>query len=226
MTHYRYAISLCSLLLFLCCATAAEAKKKPESKKTVKKESTKAENVKPRTFAEVKENWDKYEKNLLKTAGFQGLIQYEKDVIEKMLKFIQPINQTLNKVNEKSNNATQQALALVNQQFLSLKIMENEYKRAENIRKILAKVQESGSVDLIVEIRNLPQLSTQIYNLEVELANTLRRYNFISGKIFRQSSELTKLKKKAALAAGDMEKLDELKEKYPDIYKKLNSKEK
>lgn len=170
-----------------------------------------------RSFEDLRNNWKTYESNLLNASKVEGIIKYEKQVIDKMLEYVKPINKMLAAVDVKDEASKEKAKAIVGSRIMNLKIMEDEFRRAESIRKLLMNIKEAGDKDMAVEIRDLPALSTQIYELQINLNGAMDSFRAKSGKLERQSNRLLKLKK-------DAEELKLLKKKLPDVVKKSEKK--
>ena len=172
-------------------------------------------------FVDRREKWKTYEENLRKNDKTDGLISYEKEIIGRMLQVIEPINKSLANVDVSKDDTMDEGLGVMDANIVILSIYEDELKRAGQIRNILVRVQESKSADLNLEIRDLPALSTQIYEMQIKLSNALQQFRNKAEQLSRRSDEIIALKKKADEGEALNAKMEKLKKEHPDIYKSL-----
>lgn len=172
-------------------------------------------------YREARQIWAQIENNLKKNAQLKGMIGYEKESLEKLLKFVIPINQKLDSVKLSSDKEKLKVLRWIEERRKWVIVLDQEYKRAVEIRKLLYKISDAEDQDLRKDLEQLPALSSKLLNLDVELIKSKDAFGQLKDKLDRQATRILLLKAKSKSSEEAQKALDLLRAKYPEEYKKI-----
>lgn len=146
-------------------------------------------NAAPKTYMEVANNWKVYVDNVSKKISAKGMLPYEEQLNKVLLQQLAPISDALQKYKNGKKEEKLQILQLTQQNIQSLTIIENEIKRAENIRILFAKVKKAREVENYKAIEELQDISIKIRQTQLEIAKLNKSYIDIYKTLNLQSQQ-------------------------------------
>lgn len=150
----------------------------------------------PKTYNEVANNWKNYVNILTKKSKETGMLPYERQLNKALLAIMSPISNELEKNRKGSPMQKEAALQKTQQSVEMITILENELKRAENIRLLYAKIQKASEIKNLKAINHLQQKSIDIRKAQVDLSGLSKNYIDIYSKLDSEAQKVIDAQKK------------------------------
>jgi hypothetical protein len=152
-------------------------------------------NANPKTYEDVAKNWRVYVDSLNKKLKAKGMLPYEEKLNQALLEIMSPVSNVLDKYQKGKKEEKEQIHLLTRQRLEMITILENEIKRAENIRLLFAKMKRAGDIKSLAEINKLQEESIKIRETQLKLAEFNKSYVSIYSNLNADAQKLIDVKK-------------------------------